>query len=172
MSALQCPMPGRQAVLYANTHHQYSRRYEIFVEGKLGGERFLPHPVKQLKGLFWVRGSNSYCSFVAFCWAPPEAPGLLISIPPPLSTFYFPPFYRPSAFICLLCLVLPRRKVTHEGLMGINKQVELAFTNSLGELCSWERNGARWIKRKHLGFAAVPPKWQKSALKPSRPRLE
>lgn len=77
MSAAQCPRPWRRAVLYDNTNYWYAHWYEISVKAKKEKKRLHLYPVMQLKGLFWVTGSNSNFSYLLFCWASPGAAGLL-----------------------------------------------------------------------------------------------
>lgn len=76
MSVAQCPRPWRRAVLYDNRSYWYAHWYEICVKEKKK-KRIHLYPVMRLKGLFWVTGSNSYCSSLLFCWALPGAAGLL-----------------------------------------------------------------------------------------------
>lgn len=73
------------------------------LRNKAKGKKWIQlYSVMQLKRLFWVTGSNSYCSsllFVLSCVVP-EASGLLVR-----SFLFFSPSHSFAVFI-------PRRKVT------------------------------------------------------------
>lgn len=131
-----------------------------------GGKRIHLLPVMQLKGLFWVTGSNSRCSSVRFCWALPGAAGRLprrhyfsfcLFI---LSNFCFyhssQPLSASSVCVCALKEGDSGRFNGYKqgGLMDINR----LCTNSLGRnhkrvlgvLKLPERDGVCSCNEKHL----------------------
>lgn len=131
MKTDECLGPWRRAVLYDDTNYWYARWYEICVEKKKKVKRIHLHQVMQQKGLFWVTGLNSYCSFLLFCWALPGAAGLLaLHHYFSLSVFSSLQLYS-SLYLPLQSMFLPQRNVTQGGLMDINRLLPTALEETI-----------------------------------------